>query len=37
MTDVMTIERIRTIAEKWYNDQWTGDECMSKIVEELGI
>lgn len=33
----LTSARLRLIAEKWYYDQWTGDECMSKIIEELGI
>ncbi len=31
-----TIEQVRLIAWKWLNFQWTGDECVSKLVALLG-
>lgn len=32
-----TIQNIRKIVMKWYNDQATGDECVIRILKELGI
>jgi len=31
------LEEIRAIVAKWYNDEATGDEAMSRIVTTLGI
>lgn len=30
------LEQLRLIAWKWMNFQWTGDECVSKLVTFLG-